>query len=142
MTRQYYGVENLGLTAPQRQTLVTALQALGDNSNPNPSRRNHWRIRTDNDAVIFEGLFDDAHWTVQAITNRLATIFGVDPSTIIATTTSTQYGPVVTFARPAGTNRLRLVAFGGLLAAYNDSHAAAIAYLIANSAAWGETTGS
>lgn len=138
MTRQYYGIENLGLTAPQKQTLITALQALGDNANLNPSRRNHWRIRTDNDAVIFEAQFNYADWTVQAITNRLATIFGVDPSTITATTSSTQYGPVVTFDRPAGTNRLRLVAFGGFLATYAESHNAAIAYLIANAAAWGD----
>jgi len=138
MSRQYYGIENLGLTAAQKNTLVQALQGLGDNTNPNPSRRNHWRIRLDNNAVIFEASFNDDDWTVEGIKNKIATILGVNASLVTSATAQTPYGPVVTYTRT--TDRLRLVAFGGLLATYTDSQNAVLAYLFANAAAWGEVT--
>jgi hypothetical protein len=137
MSRQYYGIESLSLTVAQRQTLVDALQALGrNNQHPQPSHRNHWRVRPDALAVIFEGDFDDAHWTIEALTARLAAAFAVDGATISHTQAGSAYGPVVTFARPAGTPRLRMVAFGGLLATWAASHDAVLAYLAANNSTW------
>jgi hypothetical protein len=139
MTRQYYGIENLGLTDAQRNTLATALRALGANTHPNPCMRNHWRARLDGQAIIFEAQFNDSDWTTESLTARLAAIFNVDPTAITSAVTTTAYGPVVTFSRPAGTPRLRLVAFGGLLASWSQSHDAALAYLAANLAQWEPT---
>ena len=51
----YFYVEALSLTAQQKATLVNALKALGErNQDEHPNERNHWRIRQDNNAVIFE----------------------------------------------------------------------------------------
>ncbi|MFN2233879.1 MAG: hypothetical protein ACK2U1_06585 [Anaerolineales bacterium] len=46
------------------------------------------------------------------------------------------YGPVVTFSRPAGTEWLRMVLFGGVGADWNDSRLAAWAYIWANIDDW------
>lgn len=138
MTRQYFGIEALNLTAGQRATLVAALQGLGrNNAHPQPSHRNHWRIRPDNLAVIFEADFNDDEWTVAGLKARLAAIFGIDPALVTTAVAQTVYGPVVTFTRTS--DRLRLVAFGGLLATWAESRAAAVAYLKANAAAWGDS---
>ena len=135
MARQYYGIEALDLTAQQRQTLVQALQALGrSNGHAQPAWRNHWRVRLDALAVIFEGDFDDESWTVDSIKTRLANLFDVDADSIGAQVQQTAYGPLATFTRGPAT--VRLVAFGGLLATWQESRAAALAYLAANREAW------
>lgn len=141
MTRQYYGIEALSLTTAQKQTLVDALKLLGRNSlHPNPCYRNHWRVRLDNNAVIFEGDFDDSNWTVISIRDRLAAIFNVAANLITSSTASTAYGPVVTYTY-ASQQRIRMIAFGGLLATWTQSHDAVLAYLRANLAAWEQATG-
>jgi len=135
MSRQYYGIEVLNLTTAQKNTLLGVLQSLGrDNQHPQPCMRNHWRIRPDNNAIIFEGNFDDEHWTAEAIKTRLSAALAVSAGLVTHTTTQSQYGPVVTFTRT--TARLRLVAFGGLLASWGESWTAVQAYLKANQAAW------
>jgi hypothetical protein len=113
------------------------LRALGSNTHPNPCMRNHWRVRLDNQAVIFEANFNDEDWTVATIRQRLANIFGVNVTLVTANTTTTAYGPVVTISY-SGTARLRMIAFGGLLATWAQSHDLVLAYLAANKAAWGE----
>lgn len=135
MTRQYYGIENLAMTAQQKQMLIDALKLLGDNNSPYPNFRNHTKPRLDGEAVIFEAKFNDSDWTIDALKNRLANIFSVDVSGISASTNQTVYGPVVTFEYNA-VNRMRLVAFGGLLATWSESHDAVLDYLSANSAEW------
>jgi hypothetical protein len=138
--RCYFGIENLNLTVGQRSTLVTGLQSLGvNNASLQPHERNHWAIRPDNNAIIFDALFDDTTLTIAAIKARLATIFGVAVGTISHTTQQTVYGLVITFTHSAQ-DKIRMVAFGhngtswGTLA---ESNAAARTYLIANAVAWG-----
>lgn len=136
----YFGIENLNLTAPQKASLLEALQALGQaNNGASPQFRNHWRIRLDNDAIIFEASFDESNLTIAAIKARLATIFGVAVGTIThSTSQNATYGLIATFIHSAQ-NKIRMVAFGhngtnwGTTA---QSRAAAQAYLIANAAAW------
>jgi hypothetical protein len=138
--RCYFGIENINLTNPQRLTLITGLQALGDNTSANPCNRNHWRIRTDNNAVIFEALFDEDNLTIDAIKQRLATIFGVAVGTIShSTSQNATYGLIVTFTHSAQA-KIRMVAFGynGSWRTWAESNAAARAYLAANAAAWGD----
>jgi hypothetical protein len=134
MSRQYYGIEAINLTLVQRQTLVDALQRLGANQHPNPSHRCHWRVRLDNLAVIFEAEFDDADWTVDGVKTRLANLLGINANLVTSAVSQTQYGPVVTYSRSG--DRLRLVAFGGLLATWDESHDQVLAYLAANTSAW------
>jgi hypothetical protein len=136
MARQYYGIEDLGLTAGQQQTLVDALKQLGDNQSVYPNFRNHWRVRLDGEAVIFEGRFDDSDWTVDSLKNKLANVLGIAPALISDSNQATQYGPVVTFSWSG--DKLRLIAFGGLLATWEESHDAVLAYLAANSVEWKE----
>jgi hypothetical protein len=134
----YFGIENLAMTTPQRQTLLTALQTIGVAPNdPQPARREHWRVRLDNEAAIFEALFDEAHLTVAAMRTRLATLFGIASTSITPRTEQDAYGLLATFA-VGGTDRMRLIAFGynGGWPAWETSRQAVLAYLKANSAAW------
>jgi hypothetical protein len=138
----YFGIENLNLTAPQKATFIEALQGLGqNNSGDKPNEKNHWRVRLDNDAVIFEALFDESNLTIAAIKARLATIFGVAVGTIShSTSQNATYGLIVTFPHSAQ-NKTRMVAFGNNGSAWGtiaQSRAAAQAYLAANAAAWGD----
>lgn len=134
----YFGIENLNLTNAQRNQLVTALQDLGANNNSvQPAERNHWRIRLDNDAAIFEALFDEDSISISTMKNYLANIFSVQASTIDHATQPTQYGLMITFSRTA-TDYLRMVAFGYVSGwpSWSDSREAVLQYLSDNSAAW------
>lgn len=125
----YFFIEDLGLTAAQRNTLVNQLKALGQrNLDLQPKNRNHWAIRSDNKAIIFEAWWDDAILTAVAIRNRLASIFGVSNTSITYATTNTVYGPYVDYSYQS-TPRLRFGVFGGVAATYEQSHDAASAYL-------------
>jgi hypothetical protein len=135
----YMYIEVLSMTAQQRQTLVDALRAWGvRNDSQYPHERNHWRVRPDGLAVIFEAVFDNSLMTAVAMRNRLAQLFGVAQASVTYATTQTAYGPVVTFTYNA-IARLRMGVFGGVDATYADSWAAAQAFLQANAAAWGDT---
>lgn len=51
----YILVQSLNLTAGQKATLVSGLQALGRrNNDPWPHLRNHWRVSTDQNSIILE----------------------------------------------------------------------------------------
>lgn len=130
----YIGIEDLGLTAPQRQILINALKQLGPSKAQQPCHLNHWRIRTDGLAAIFEAAFDEDTISISAVRGYLASIFGIDPNLITYTTASTQYGPLITYNRTG--DKLRLIQFGGAAPSWNASGAAVRAYLAANSAAW------
>jgi hypothetical protein len=132
--RFYIGIENLGLNDSQRATLVEELKRLGRQDYPNPCLNNHWTTRPDNQAVIFEALFEEELWTIEQIKQRLATIFGINVSLITHSVANSQYGPLVTFTRT--TERLRMVVFGGVNATYDESHAACLTYLLDHQAAW------
>lgn len=138
MWEGYFYAEALNITTAQKDTLVDALKAWGEHNDHNlPHHRIHWRVRTDNNAVIFEADFNEDNLTPVWFRNKLAQIFNVDPSTITFSTNQTQYGPVVTFVR-GGQNRLRFGLFGGLSATYLQSQSAVLSYLKDNAIAWGE----
>jgi hypothetical protein len=135
----YFGIENLNLTNQQRNTLIDGLQQLGENNSGNkPNEKNHWRIRLDNQAVIFEALFNDEHLTINAIKQRLANIFNVAIGTISHNTAQTIIGRVVTFSH-GGQAKIRMVAFGhdGLnWGSWAESNAAVRSYLFTNADTW------
>lgn len=142
MWRGYFAIEDVNLTASQRQTLIDALRQLGPASHPNPSRLNHWRTRLDGQAAIFEALFNEANLTVTKFKERLANIFGVDPLTVDHTTQQVSYSagnntPVVTFSR-TGTDYLRMALFGGTGATWDISHDEVMGFLAANRGTWGD----
>lgn len=112
--------------------------ARGDGwDDPQPARVNHWRIRTDGLAVIYEAWFEDAEITARAFAGYVAGVFGVDPALVTDTTASSQYGPVVTL-RYGGLDRLRGIMFGGVGTTWQQSRDQCAAYLAANAAAWGD----
>jgi len=136
--RAYYGVEDLGLTASQRAAIVQAIQALGyDNEHPNPAWRNHWRIRPDNLAVVFEAAWNTEEWTIENVKGYLADAVNVNPNIIDDVLETITYGLMVTFS-VAGTAYLRIVAFGGLGTDYETSHTAVLEYLSDFKDAWGD----
>jgi len=133
----YFYIENTGLTDDQRNTMVDWFKTFGqaDNS-PFPNLRLQTRIRLDNQAVIFEGLFKEDWLTVEFVTNKLADVFGVDPATITVVTSNNIYGTRADFQRPAGTDRLTMGVFGGVNATWAESRLAAVAFLSAFSTQW------
>jgi hypothetical protein len=141
MISTYFGIENIALTAPQKATLVTALNALGPSSDPQPAELMHSRVRLDNDAVIFRARFQDVDLTTVNLRQFLANVFSLSLASISAATTSTTFltlpSPIVTMT-VAASARMRFVLFGGLAATTAQSNAEVIAYLKANAAAWGD----
>jgi hypothetical protein len=137
--RVYFGIENLNLTNQQRNTLVAGLQQLGvNNASYHTNERNHWRIRLDNQAIIFEALFDENDLTIAAIKQRLANLFNVDVNTISHTTQQTIYGLLVTFVH-GGQNKIRMIAFGhdgSSWGSWAESNLAVHVYLFNNLLAW------
>lgn len=133
--RLYLGIENIALTVPQQQALVDGLKTIGLQNDPSPAKINHWRIRLDGDGAIFEAEFDDANFTVNALRQRLATIFGVLLAQVTNATTNPAAGTVLTMSYQS-VARVRFVVFGGSVATYQESQNAVRAYLAASSAQW------
>lgn len=135
----YFGIENINLNAAQRSTLVGVLRGLGPGSHPQPCMLCHWRTRLDNDAVIFEALFDEDNLTVDWFKDRLAAIFNVNPATIDHTlnnvTFVTRQTLMAVFARN-GTDYLRMALFGGTGATWGQSRIEVLGYLAANIDDW------
>ena len=134
MSHVYIACEDIGLTVPQRSTLIAALKLLGPASSPYPAKLCHWRIRLDSKAAIFEADFGENEVTIEGVKGYLASIFGVDPATISHAVTQTAYGPLVTFSRSG--DKLRLIQFGGVSPTWMESGNACRAYLRANAAEW------
>lgn len=142
MWHGYIGIENLNLNNTQRQALMDELKALGPASNPQPACLCHWRIRLDNDAAIFEVLFDEDDLTISKFKDRLGVIFDIEPATIEHSignqTFDTLSTPIATFSRD-GTDYLRLALFGGQSSSWMQSGNECRAYLLANLSEWEET---
>lgn len=144
-THVYFGVENLGLTAPQRTQLVTALNALGPANDPQPAHLNHRRIRPDNQAVIYEALFDSIHVSINSFKSYLASIYGISASLIthsVVFQTFTEIPTAVVTFTYNSTARLRVAFFGkgnGDWPTWEQSRIECAAYIRANATAWGET---
>jgi hypothetical protein len=132
----YFGVQLLNVTAAQREALIVAFQSLRGVNPAGPQHINHWRIRLDRLAAIFEAQFDQADLTVARVTQFLANAVGVSPGIISADTTQTARGPLVTFSA-GGTDRLQMIVFGGVGATRDESHTQTLIYLDANRPDWG-----
>lgn len=132
----YFYLENVALTAGQRDTLIGQMKTWGKrDQDPNPKNRNHWRVRPDGQAVIFEAWIDESRLTVLSLRGWLADLYGVDIAEISSSTANTAFGQVVSITYNTFL-RLRVGVFGGVAAAYAASQAAARAYLNANTAVW------
>ena len=134
MAHIYIGLEVLSMTAPQKQTLMDAIKALGPRSDPQPARLLHSRTRLDGNAAIFETNFGDNEVTIDAVKNYFASAFAIDPAMISHSVVQMAYGPIVTLTHTV--DRLRLVQFGGVSPTWVESGDAARAYLRANMTAW------
>ena len=135
----YFAIEDLGLNANQRQTLIDALRRLGPATDSQPARLCHWRMRLDDRAAIFEAAFNEDNLTVDAFKARLAAIFGVDPVTIDhrlqSVTFDSRPTPIATFSH-SGTDYLRMALFGGPGATWEQGRIEVLAYLAVNRDEW------
>ncbi len=139
----YFGAENLALSNAQRNAFRDWVLTLGRrDTSIYPNERMQPRYRLDGQAMIFEATFEEDHITMQAFTNRLGVIFGVDPATITPRQNTQSWGGIpnriYTFRRGA-TDYIRTVMFGfngGGFPSWNLSNQACIAYKIANAAEW------
>jgi len=136
----YFGIENLNLSDTQRATLVSDLKGLG----VVPDRRqpcwlNHWKTRSDNQAVIYEALWNADNITIQAVKNRLGVIFDISPSLISHATQTQSFAgyatQIITFDY-GGINYIRMAVFGGVSTAREISRQECVGYIIANVDEW------
>ena len=130
----YFGIENLGLNQAQKVELVQALRGLGPASSPQPALLNHWRTRLDDEAAIYEALWNQDKISIDSIKQFLADIFGIDPSIISDSVSPSQYGPTVIFSR--GGDRLRMIQFAGIGSSWNESGDATRKFLKDNQSEW------
>jgi len=141
MWHGYIGLENLNLNASQKAALIAAIKSLGPSCQP--CHLNHWRTRLDDEAVLFEALFDNNSVGIQAFKNRLGTIFGVDPATINHTAVTQSFAggttPVVTFSL-GGMDYIRLALFGGIGTGWWDSGDECRGYLALYRGEWENET--
>lgn len=136
----YVGVESLALTNPQRNTLLAAIQSLGlRDGGAAHERMQPFPVRLDNQAGIFEAMFDTDTLTVAIWKNRLASIFNVNAATITSTVNTPTFGlqtsTLVTFSR-SGIDYIRVCLFGGVTASWFQSRDECAAYLAANNQSW------
>jgi hypothetical protein len=130
----YFGIEVGGMTGAQKAKLMAALRTLG------PSRADtdwppyllHFRMRPDTNVGVFEARFNEEHLTVATLKQFLANAFGVPTATLESTNTSVLLNrlpsPIVS-VRYGGIDRLRIILFGGMGAAWADSREECAAYL-------------
>jgi hypothetical protein len=145
----YFGVEILDLTPAQANTLVygndetgtPGFRHLGRREGGNARQRMHLRIRSDNQAAIFEAAIDTDDLTVLKVRQYLARLFGVNVNTISAQMGVAEFGNgttvFATFSH-SGQAKLRLAAFGGVDATWAESRLETVAYLAQDAAAWNE----
>lgn len=129
----YVLVENINLTNPQRNILVTAVQLLGQGyMYPAP-------IRLDSQAGIYEAKFRSGDILHFGWRTRLGSLFNVDPLTIDAYESPTSYGGGYStefiFSR-LGIDYFRVVLFGTIAATKEKSRRECAAYLAANTGLW------
>lgn len=136
----YLLIENLGLNNNQRTTLINEIRQLGPRVHPSPACLNHWRTRLDNQAAIFEALFDTNHLTIQAMKRRLANIFNVLEEDITHTYEEISYSPgnksdkVELYYK--GNEKIRFILFGTMTGTYEQSWYEVMGYLKLNEATW------
>lgn len=132
----YFYAENVNLTTAQQQSIVDAIKTWGRRDNdPNSRHRNHWRVRLDNKAVIFEAWVDSDNLTVLSLRQRLATLFSVPLAQVTGSVTTNAYGQLVSITYNAQV-RLRVGVFGGVTADYYTSQAKVRQFLHDNVVAW------
>jgi hypothetical protein len=139
-THVYIGIESLTLTAPQRAALVERLKLLGPGHADRPCLLNHWRVRPDGLAAIFEAGFDVESIGIAGVKSYLANIFNIAAGDISHTLQTVSFADgtqtVVVTLKYANQNRLRLALFGGVDATWETSHAEVLGYLRQYAAAW------
>lgn len=135
MWHGYFGFENLNMNTTQRAELIAVLKTMGLYPNhKQPSHRNHWRKRPDDEVMIFEALFSEAKLTIAQWKDRLASIFGVSAGSIGHSASTQNFSgdgtetDLVIFSH-SGTNYLRVALFGGVACAYQQSGDEVRAYL-------------
>lgn len=141
MARLYLALQRLELGDTNWDDLVSAMQEKGDNQNPNPCNRNHWRLSLDELIWIFEADFDTSQIDIEWFINWLSNQFGVDPDDIGEDTGFSIYGRFSTFSYPDGiNNRFRLGVFGFAQGqgwpSYPETHEAVLSYISDNLSEW------
>jgi hypothetical protein len=129
----YLAVEDIALTAPQREAIMNAFRDMGPEAGPNQHLL-QFRPSLDGSKAIFEALFQQANVTIENVKQIIADAVGIDPGMIDDTSQQTQYGPAVTFS--AGTDRVRFLLFDGVGGEWEQSRIKCRDFIAANSEDW------
>ena len=129
----YFVFENLDLSGSDWDDFVQKIKQRGSNNDPQPANRNHWRYRLDNQAIIFEALFNEAAVIEQAVIGVLTSVTQVPPPRI-------DYAMVegISTYTIDGVDSLIQQVFGSNDATWEESRQDVLSYLSANQDAWEE----
>lgn len=112
----YFVVERLNIGISNWNALIVLFEAMGTESSPIPAFNNHWRKRIDDNAVIYESMFDTSEVSISAFKQMLADEFGVPVEDIEDVQTEESYAGgttiVWTFLYNA-VERFKVERFGG-----------------------------
>ncbi len=141
MISLYLGAENIAMTAAQKNAFRETLRVIGPATHSQPSELMHWRPRMDGDATLMRASFQDGDMTAAGLRQLLAVALGVPAPQITSANSSVTYKTtpslIVTMSN-SGVPQMRFILFAGGRAPIQQSNDEAVAYLIANAAAWGD----
>jgi hypothetical protein len=141
MISLYLGAENIAMTQPQKDNFRETLRVIGPPVHPQPAELMHWRPRLDGNATLMRAQFQDGDMTVAGLRQLLATSLGVPVAQITSANSNVTYKTtpslIITMSLN-GVPQMRYILFAGGRASIQQSNDEAVAYLIANAAAWGD----
>lgn len=135
----YFVAERQSISIGNWSALITLFEAMGTNDSPMPAFNNHWRIRLDGDAVIYESKFDTSEVSLEAFKQLLADEFGVDVGDIESVISSADYAEIGTTVwqfKYNSVDRFKVERFGAGGATWQQSGDECRGYLAANRDEW------
>lgn len=138
MWRGYWVCERSTLGVNNRDALLALFDAMGTHDSPFLMNNNHYRIRLDGDAKLYESNFDPAEVSITQFKQLLAGEFGVPVEDIDNVTTQDDYagfGTTVWTFSYNSIDRCVMCRFGGG-GTWAESNAECLGYLKLYQAEW------
>jgi len=130
----YFVFENLALSQDDWDALVERFRQRGSTTSPQPAERNHQRLRLDEQAIIFEALFNENAVNERAVEGILSSITKIPPSRIDFAIE--ENGDKVITYDIDGVPSLVHTVMANEGATWNESRIAILSYIQTNKAEW------
>jgi hypothetical protein len=132
----YFIFENLNLSSDGWNELIDRFKQRGSKNSPQPAKRNHQRLRLDDQAILFEALFNEQAVNENAVEGQLASILQIPPPRIDRTIV--EDGDKVVTYQVDGVDSLIHTVLAGEGASWDESRLSTLDYLSLNRTEWEE----